>query len=677
RTPRYHKATPRTDSTFLPLRNLRVASPTSTSRSQRSLSTSPTDHSMSGSGHDLHEVVLRWPHADANKVIATGTFDQASQPDPSQPTLFSFRFCFSQFMPSITTGLSFRLPSFSFFRRSSSSSDHPSDPPAPANPFYLTFQWSSSLHLRRSNSGFEAPVRIPWQNKLTYKFVVDGRWAVNDAEPTEYDHSGFINNVYVAPPKPEPQPEPEHEYPTVDETHAETASETTAVESEPATMEKVLCSEASCSLVNFVTGSVKQLAGQVHEAVIAPAVEFERTLDAPYEAPTPATKAAPPSAVTETKQAQEAVAQVAPASKEVEQKAEEIQEPTRSVEPGAPAPEKPLRGSRVAIEIVPILPPRASSPEAEGIPGSAIAPSQPAEPESADEPPSTHAPALRVQAARAGDATKADAEAVATSASEVPVIEITAPAGEPAPELAPPVLAAEPISQHNAVKEAVPADAVATAPAPVEAPASAIEEVKGEDKVEAPEVLATPSVEEGVGEGKPAGESVELKEPEVVGNGTAAAAASEAKNPEEATSALAAEPSSAPETNPGEPTPLGEEPQEIAATVAAPETSPTPASEPATNGTAAKSEPAATTEAKPAAVDDAKLTPPSSPGKRSGSFTLRSKKERVNFPSEGGESISGASSRFSSIRKKRNSSIFGKIKGIFGGEKDKEKKEVK
>ncbi|THH03267.1 hypothetical protein EW146_g10478, partial [Bondarzewia mesenterica] len=58
------------------------------------------------------------------------------------------------------------------------------------------------------------------------------------------------------------------------------------------------------------------LADQVREAVIAPAVEFECTLDAPYEVPMPATEAAPSTTVTETKQAQEAVARVALASKE-------------------------------------------------------------------------------------------------------------------------------------------------------------------------------------------------------------------------------------------------------------------------------------------------------------------------------------------------------------------------
>jgi hypothetical protein len=106
-------------------------------------------------------------------------------------------------MPGITTGLSLRLPSFIC-----SSAPH------------LCIQWSSSLRLTRKPDGFEAPVLIPWQDKIAYKFIVDGRWMTNGTEPTEIDH-GFVNNVYTAPSKPptippspsnhlEPGVEPEH-----------------------------------------------------------------------------------------------------------------------------------------------------------------------------------------------------------------------------------------------------------------------------------------------------------------------------------------------------------------------------------------------------------------------------------------------------------------------------------
>ncbi|KAF8263858.1 hypothetical protein EI94DRAFT_1500667, partial [Lactarius quietus] len=62
--------------------------------------------------------------------------------------------------------------------------------------------WAGSIRLTRKPDGFEAPpVFVPWREKMAYKFIVDGRWMTNDAEPTEVDH-GFINNVYTAPPKP-------------------------------------------------------------------------------------------------------------------------------------------------------------------------------------------------------------------------------------------------------------------------------------------------------------------------------------------------------------------------------------------------------------------------------------------------------------------------------------------
>jgi Glycogen recognition site of AMP-activated protein kinase len=153
---------------------------------------------------DLHQVILRWcvatlysrvlhianphypthlknrPNADANEVIVTGTFDQASL-----LVNFSILYIISfALMPAITTGFSLRLPSFIF-----SSAPH------------LCIQWSSSVRLVRKPDGFEAPVLIPWKDKIAYKFIVDGRWMTNDTEPTEIDGS-FINNVYTAPPKP-------------------------------------------------------------------------------------------------------------------------------------------------------------------------------------------------------------------------------------------------------------------------------------------------------------------------------------------------------------------------------------------------------------------------------------------------------------------------------------------
>lgn len=90
----------------------------------------------------LHKVVFRWPRTDASDVIVTGTFDG----------------------------------------------------------------WSRSTHLIKTPSGFEASVSVPWSKKTTYKFIVDGRWATADSQPSEYDAIGNLNNVYLAPPPPETAP---------------------------------------------------------------------------------------------------------------------------------------------------------------------------------------------------------------------------------------------------------------------------------------------------------------------------------------------------------------------------------------------------------------------------------------------------------------------------------------
>jgi Glycogen recognition site of AMP-activated protein kinase len=37
---------------------------------------------------------------------------------------------------------------------------------------------------------------------MAYKFIVDEQWMVVEHEPTELDHDGNLNNVYIAPPKP-------------------------------------------------------------------------------------------------------------------------------------------------------------------------------------------------------------------------------------------------------------------------------------------------------------------------------------------------------------------------------------------------------------------------------------------------------------------------------------------
>ncbi|KAH0839621.1 Mechanosensitive ion channel-domain-containing protein [Lanmaoa asiatica] len=88
---------------------------------------------------DLHDLELIWPSSRPTNVIATGTFDQ----------------------------------------------------------------WSSSIHLVKDDIGFVGTVKVPWGQKVAYKFIVDGRWQCRDDRPQENDGYGNINNVLRTPEKPQ------------------------------------------------------------------------------------------------------------------------------------------------------------------------------------------------------------------------------------------------------------------------------------------------------------------------------------------------------------------------------------------------------------------------------------------------------------------------------------------
>jgi hypothetical protein len=186
-------------------------------------------------------------------------------------------------MPAISTGFSLRLPSFIF-------------PSAP----HLCIQWSSSVRLSRKPDGFEAPVFIPWKDTIQYKFIVDGRWMTNDAEPKVIDH-GFVNNLYTAPPKP-PSPEPQ---PAIAPSsyHHESVVEPEHVEKVPGRTDKPV--ENGSAL------------GEPHEAPIPTAEPApEKSLTLPDEV-----KALETSAVDV---AHTAIAQVVPGSQEVERASDEV-----------------------------------------------------------------------------------------------------------------------------------------------------------------------------------------------------------------------------------------------------------------------------------------------------------------------------------------------------------------
>jgi hypothetical protein len=56
--------------------------------------------------------------------------------------------------------------------------------------------------MTKTPTGFEGTVRVPWSQKIYYKFIVDGRWRTTDQAPTEDDGFGGSNNVYHTPNKP-------------------------------------------------------------------------------------------------------------------------------------------------------------------------------------------------------------------------------------------------------------------------------------------------------------------------------------------------------------------------------------------------------------------------------------------------------------------------------------------
>jgi len=96
------------------------------------------------SSQDLHEFVFLWPSAAPGTVTVAGTFEQQ--------------------------------------------------------------QWSESqaLKLTKTATGFEGRIRIPWDTKIKYKFIVDGEWLVREDQPAEMDPGGYLNNVYFSPKPPPP-----------------------------------------------------------------------------------------------------------------------------------------------------------------------------------------------------------------------------------------------------------------------------------------------------------------------------------------------------------------------------------------------------------------------------------------------------------------------------------------
>ncbi|KAI0773827.1 hypothetical protein C8Q74DRAFT_1199823 [Fomes fomentarius] len=174
---------------------------------------------------EFYKATFRWPHPDASDVIVTGSFDG----------------------------------------------------------------WSCSHHLTKTPTGsFEGTVDISWSDKVSYKYIVDGRWTTTDDQPTELDPVGNLNNVFRAPARPEPEP-----------TRAPASAPKTVIEPETTNA----TGRNTVGAVNGILGTAKQAAvdsvevlapGTAETPVPTPAVQvrtpfssFECQCQTPATAPDP------------------------------------------------------------------------------------------------------------------------------------------------------------------------------------------------------------------------------------------------------------------------------------------------------------------------------------------------------------------------------------------------------
>ncbi|KAH8106077.1 hypothetical protein BXZ70DRAFT_414420 [Cristinia sonorae] len=186
------------------------------------------------SSSDLHEATFKWPHTEPSEVIVTGSFDS----------------------------------------------------------------WSRTIHLSRTPTGFAGVVKIPWGQKVTYKYIVDGRWTTTDTQPTELDPIGNINNTYNAPARPiQPKadaPPAVLAAPAVTAASAEPAAivptpvEPVPIEPAPVEPVPVQLDIETVGKANGVIASAKEAATAMVEA-IAPG-----TTETPAETPIEETKTEPP-----------------------------------------------------------------------------------------------------------------------------------------------------------------------------------------------------------------------------------------------------------------------------------------------------------------------------------------------------------------------------------------------
>ncbi|KAH9033853.1 hypothetical protein EDB84DRAFT_1596141 [Lactarius hengduanensis] len=593
-------------------------------------------------------------------------------------------------MPGITTGLSLRLPSFLFS----------SAPP------HLCIQWKTSLHLTRKPDGFEAPpIYVPWRDKFAYKFVVDGRWVTNDAEPTEVAPGGFVNNVYTAPPKPVlPEPEPSTAPPSY---HSESE-----VEHEPAekVADKPTTNGSILHVVRDTPTPTADAAPEHHPRV--PDDGSDATVD-------PAPEAVQETVVPIVEAAQAAVSQVAPAPIKIEKVADEITSESEAPKdsPAPAASEQPIQipvpdlAPNVPIGILP-----------NSTPGGPSQDSTPTTRVDSEREISTHVP-LRFG-----------------SGTAVPLVEEAAPAPEsvsrledPTPALvkeeeAPEETTPAPVEEEGEPEEATPApveeegepettlvpveeegELEETTLAPVEEPEETTPALVEEEpspvlveeeptpvlvEVESPKeeaALAPVEVEETEAPAVPESAPVPPTEPVPVPAAVEEPESASPYAPEEVTAPASQEPATVPEpsSEPApKPEPVPEAKAEVAAVqVPAPEATPVAEPAPVVEATATKAPVAApepTPQVAPAVNGHSKTVSGASTSTAAPTLPEtvgRKTSRKFSFPGHGkdksGNSSPTGSSRFASQQKReKRHSLLHKLKEIFS-DKGKKKSEAK
>ncbi|KAH9027947.1 hypothetical protein EDB85DRAFT_77158 [Lactarius pseudohatsudake] len=551
-------------------------------------------------------------------------------------------------MPGITTGLSLRLPSFLFS----------SAPP------HLCLQWKTSLHLTRKPDGFEAPpIYVPWRDKFAYKFVVDGRWVTNDAEPTEVAPGGFVNNVYTAPPKPVlPEPEPSTAPPSY---HSESE-----VEHEPAekVADKPTTNGSILHVVRDTPTPTADAAPEHHPRV--PDDGSDATVD-------PAPEAVQETVVPIVEAAQAAVSQVAPAPIKIEKVADEITSESEAPKDSpAPAASEPIQipvpelAPNVPIGILPNSTPGGPSQDS----------TTPTTRVDSEREISTHVP-LRFG-----------------SGTAVPQVEEAAPAPESVSRLEGPTPAL--VKEEEAPEETTPApveeegEPEEATPAPVEEegePETTLGEP--EETTLAPEeaALAPVEVEETEAPAVPESAPVPPTEPVPVPAAVEEPESASPQAPEEVTAPASQEPATVPEpsSEPApKPEPVPEAKAEVAAVqVPAPEATPVAEPAPVVEATATKAPVAApepTPQVAPAVNGHSKTVSGASTSTAAPTLPEtvgRKTSRKFSFPGHGkdksGNSSPTGSSRFASQQKReKRHSLLHKLKEIFS-DKGKKKSEAK